>query len=96
MDPDERVLDPNEEPTPIPADPHDAPKPRVRRTHLSLFVRDPEASAQWYEDVLGMEVTARGPQWVFLSFGKKHHDIALIRAEDGAGDWRCRLAALRA
>ena len=31
-----------------------------------------------------MEVTARGPQWVFLSFGVKHHDIALIRAEEGA------------
>lgn len=59
-------------------------KPRVRRTHLSLFVRDPEASAAWYEDVLGMEVTGRGPQWVFLSYGTKHHDIALIRAEEGA------------
>jgi catechol-2,3-dioxygenase len=59
-------------------------KPRVRRTHLSLFVADPEASAKWYEDVLGMEVTARGPDWVFLSYGLKHHDIALIRAEEGA------------
>ncbi|MDP4501918.1 VOC family protein [Nonomuraea turcica] len=59
-------------------------KPRVRRTHLSLFVLDPEASAKWYEDVLGMEVTARGPEWVFLSYGLKHHDIALIRAADGA------------
>jgi catechol 2,3-dioxygenase len=59
-------------------------KPRIRRTHLSLFVRDPEASAKWYEDVLAMEITARGPQWVFLSYGRKHHDIALIRAEDEA------------
>ena len=59
-------------------------KPRIRRTHLSLFVRDPEASAKWYEDVLAMEVTARGPQWVFLSYGRKHHDIALIRAEGDA------------
>lgn len=59
-------------------------RPRVRRTHLSLFVRDPEASARWYEDVLGMEVTGRGPQWVFLSYGRKHHDIALIRADEGA------------
>jgi catechol 2,3-dioxygenase len=59
-------------------------KPRVRRTHLSLFVRDPEASAAWYQDVLGMEVTGRGAQWVFLSYGTKHHDIALIRAEAGA------------
>jgi len=59
-------------------------KPRIRRTHLSLFVRDPEASAKWYEDVLAMEITARGPQWVFLSYGRKHHDIALIRAEEDA------------
>ena len=54
--------------------------PVIARTHLSLFVRDPEASAQWYADVLGMKITARGPQWVFLSFGRKHHDLALIRA----------------
>jgi catechol 2,3-dioxygenase len=59
-------------------------RPRVRRTHLSLLVRDPEASARWYEDVLGMEVTGRGAQWVFLSYGSKHHDIALIRADEGA------------
>ncbi|MBW5287259.1 VOC family protein [Burkholderia gladioli] len=59
-------------------------RPTVQRTHLSLFVRDPERSAQWYADVLGMEETARGPQWVFMSFGKKHHDIALIRAVSDA------------
>lgn len=61
--------------------PDDEMKPKVRRTHLSLLVRDPEASAKWYENVLAMHVTARGPEWVFLSFGRKHHDIALIRAE---------------
>jgi len=55
-------------------------KPRVRRTHLALFVKDPFASAPWYEDVLNMQVTARGERWVFLSFGTKHHDIALIQA----------------
>ena len=59
-------------------------KPRIIRTHLSLFVRDPEVSAQWYADVLDMKVTARGPQWVFLSFGRKHHDVALIKADPGA------------
>lgn len=58
--------------------------PRIRRTHIALFVKDPFASAPWYEDVLGMQVTARGAQWVFLSFGSKHHDIALIRAEPAA------------
>ncbi|VCU71016.1 fosfomycin resistance protein FosB [Pigmentiphaga humi] len=61
-------------------------KPRITRTHLALFVADPFKSGPWYEDVLGMTETARGEKWVFLSFGVKHHDIALIRAEspDGA------------
>lgn len=56
-------------------------RPKIRRTHISLFVRDPFASAPWYEEVLGMQETARGAQWVFLSFGQKHHDIALIQAQ---------------
>lgn len=56
------------------------PTPRVQRTHLSLFVRDPDLSGRWYAEVLGMTETARDEQWVFMSFGKKHHDIALIRA----------------
>ena len=59
-------------------------KPRIRRTHLALFVKDPFASAPWYEEVLNMQVTARGEQWVFLSFGEKHHDIALIQADPPA------------
>ena len=58
--------------------------PRIRRTHLSLFVKNPFDSAPWYERVLGMQETARGEKWVFLSFGRKHHDIALIQAEPGA------------
>lgn len=56
-------------------------KPRIVRTHLALYVKDPFASAAWYEDILDMKVTARSDRWVFLSFGKKHHDIALIRAD---------------
>lgn len=56
-------------------------KPRIARTHIALFVRDPFQSAAWYEDILNMQETARGERWVFLSFGKKHHDIALIQAE---------------
>lgn len=56
-------------------------RPRIRRTHLALFVRNPFETASWYEDVLGMEVTARGERWVFLSFGQKHHDIALIQVD---------------
>jgi len=57
-------------------------RPRIRRTHLALFVKDPFASASWYEEVLGMQVTARGARWVFLSFGQKHHDIALIQVDE--------------
>lgn len=63
-------------------------KARIRRTHLALFVKDPFASAPWYEDVLGMTVTARGERWVFLTFGQKHHDIALIQVDDSAAATR--------
>lgn len=59
-------------------------RPRIRRTHIALYVRDPFTAAGWYEEVLGMQVTARGERWVFLSFGTKHHDIALIAAEPGS------------
>lgn len=58
---------------------------KVNRTHISLFVKDPEVSARWYEDVLGMKRHAEnGDQWIMMGFGPKHHDIALIRAEAGA------------
>jgi catechol-2,3-dioxygenase len=60
------------------------PTPRVARTHVALYVRDPEASGRWYCDVLGMQEVAREPRWVFMSFGQKHHDIALIRAQSPA------------
>jgi catechol-2,3-dioxygenase len=56
-------------------------KPRIRRTHLALFVQDPFTACKWYEDILDMKETARGDKWVFMSFGTKHHDIALIQAE---------------
>ncbi|MEO5663625.1 MAG: VOC family protein [Nocardioides sp.] len=59
-------------------------KPVILRTHLSLLVSDMERSAAFFEDVLDMKLTARGPQWIFLSFGRKHHDLALIQAEQGA------------
>ncbi len=64
--------------------PQSTVRPRIVRTHLALFVKNPFASAPWYEDVLGMEETARGEKWVFLSFGKKHHDIALIQIDPQA------------
>lgn len=57
---------------------------KVRRiAHVVLYVADPEFSAKWYEDVLGMRTVARigdGPYkgGVFLSFGESDHDIALF------------------
>jgi len=58
---------------------------KVVRTHIALFVTDPERLAQWYEDLLGMERTGcNGDQWIMLGFGRKHHDVALIKAPTGA------------
>ena len=62
--------------------------PRVKRVaHVVLYVRDPEASARWYGEVLGMKVSARVPDGpyqggVFMSFGECDHDIALFPATD--------------
>jgi catechol-2,3-dioxygenase len=61
-------------------------RPDIYRTHLALLVRDPFMSCHWYRDVLGMIETARGENWVFMSFGTKHHDIALIRADAKPGE----------
>lgn len=60
------------------------PTPRIVRTHVALYVRDPDVSGRWYAEVLGMEEVAREPRWVFMSFGKKHHDVALIKAQTPA------------
>lgn len=66
------------------------PIPKVKRVaHVVLYVKDPEASAAWYADVLGMKVSARVPDGpykggVFLSFGEYDHDIALFPGSPGA------------
>lgn len=57
--------------------------------HIVLFVKDPEASAAWYRDVLNMKIVARagdGPYkgGVFMSFGVSDHDIALFPGEPEA------------
>lgn len=57
--------------------------------HIVLFVKDPEASAKWYSEVLNMKIVARagdGPYkgGIFLSFGVSDHDIALFPAAEGA------------
>ena len=54
--------------------------------HVVLKVKDPDASAEWYRKALGMEIMTRSEEYhiVFLSFGTQHHDIALMKAPDGA------------
>lgn len=59
--------------------------PKVEKiAHVALAVSDPEASAKWYERVLGTQVVATPEIGHFLSFGHNHHDIALIRAKEGS------------
>lgn len=58
--------------------------PALKLGHAVLKVRDLEASAAFYRDVLGLSEVARyGPHMAFFSCGENHHDLALI--EIGAG-----------
>lgn len=56
-----------------------------RVSHVVLNVRDPQSSAKWYSEALGMEIMNYSPQveMAFLSFGTLDHDIALIKAPEG-------------
>ena len=53
--------------------------------HVSLFVRDLEATRRFYRDVLGLAETgtAKNGRIVFFSAGRHHHDVSceLARAE---------------
>lgn len=50
-------------------------------THVALYCRDLARSVDWYQRVLGMRVVAASPgRFSALSFGEKHHDIALVQA----------------
>ena len=48
--------------------------------HVVLNVRDLKKSEAFYRNILGMAVSGRNPRtkMSFLSFGREHHDIALI------------------
>ena len=56
--------------------------------HVSLFVRDLEATRRFYRDLLGLHETGTGKSGriVFFSAGRHHHDVSceLARA-DGPG-----------
>ncbi len=53
--------------------------------HVVLNVTDPQESAKWYCEALGMEKMNYSPglEMVFLSFGTLDHDIALIQVPEG-------------
>lgn len=62
---------------------------RIRELgHVSLFVRDLEASRRFYRDILGLAETGlgKGGRIAFFSAGRHHHDVSceLARA-DGPG-----------
>lgn len=57
-------------------------KPR-RLGHMVLMVRDIQKSAQFYTEVLGLEVSDWiGENMVFLRAGTDHHDLALAQLPD--------------
>ncbi|HXG52253.1 MAG TPA: VOC family protein [candidate division Zixibacteria bacterium] len=54
--------------------------------HIVFNVRDLKRSERFYRAVLGMKVSARNrrTRMTFLSFGREHHDIALMELPPGA------------
>ena len=53
--------------------------------HLVLNVKDQTASAKFYTEVLGFEVSRERPGFgTFLTCGKIHHDLALFQAAPDA------------
>jgi catechol 2,3-dioxygenase len=51
--------------------------------HVHLKVRDLDRALDFYRGALGLDVTERAGSYAFLSWGGKHHDVAL--QEVGAG-----------
>ncbi len=53
--------------------------------HIVLNVRNLKKSEQFYRTVLGMKISARNrrTKMTFLSFGREHHDIALMELPHG-------------
>jgi catechol-2,3-dioxygenase len=62
--------------------------PNIRGlAHIALVVTNPEKSADWYEDVLGLKCVVRSETGCFMSFEGRHHDIALIKARAEHVPW---------
>ncbi|HZD40577.1 MAG TPA: VOC family protein [Terriglobales bacterium] len=53
--------------------------------HIVLNVRSLRVSEQFYRSILGMKVSARNrrTKMTFLSFGREHHDVALVELAPG-------------
>mgnify|MGYP006274987451 CR=1 FL=1 len=45
--------------------------------HVHLKVRDVDRAVEFYTTVVGLDVTERHGSFAFLSFGDRHHDVAL-------------------
>src|SRR5215831_18957449 len=54
--------------------------------HIVLNVRDVKKSEAFYRSILGLKVSARNlhTKMTFLSYGREHHDIALMELPHGA------------
>jgi len=54
--------------------------------HIVLNVADLKRSERFYRNVLGLKVSARNSRtkMIFLSYGREHHDIALMQVPKGA------------
>jgi catechol 2,3-dioxygenase len=45
--------------------------------HVHLKVHDVERAIDFYTSVLGLDIEERHARFAFLSFGERHHDVAL-------------------
>ncbi len=64
-------------------------------THVALYCQDLQKSIDWYEHVFGMKVTASSPgRFAAITFGERHHDLALIQAPDDFGPPEVKKAGL--
>lgn len=64
-------------------------------THVAFYCQDLGKTVSWYQDVLEMNIVAEAPgRFAALSFGDKHHDLALVQAPEGFGKPEVQKAGL--
>ena len=56
----------------------------VKLGHVHLKVKNLTVAESFYVHLLGLKVTERVPPYLFLSFGKEHHDLALKELSQSA------------